>query len=243
MSPGLFSDKRGVAALIIAIPLALIAFFVIRPIDYNLSMIVFGGAIVLFLTWCILDTADEFEKPAKPKAVPKEAKKAKPAAPEEDHTELHVPAVEKPAAPLTDLPIESIEGIGSVYGKELRDAGIPTVAEMLAADPENVAKICDVSVEQAERWIAMSRFSWLDTVSEEDAEAIVFATGMDDLKSLSEASAEDLYKKITNALAEGDVRRIDEVTKLPLHQCLMFLEFVKEKNELENKLIKQSTRQ
>ena len=44
------------------------------------------------------------------------------------------------------------------------------------------------------------------------------------------------------ALAEGDVRRIDEVTKLPLHQCLMFLEFVKEKNELENKLIKQSAR-
>ncbi|MHA1135930.1 MAG: DUF4332 domain-containing protein [Candidatus Thorarchaeota archaeon] len=208
MSPGLFSDKRGVAALIIAIPLALIAIFVVRPIDYNLSLGVFGGAVALFFLWCVLDTADEFEKPAKPKAVPKDAKKPKPAEPEpeEEHTELHVPAVEKPAAPLTDLPIESIEGIGAVYGKELRDAGIPTVAEMLAADPENVAKVCDVSIEQAERWIAMSRFSWLDTVSEEDAEAIVFATGMDDLKSLSEANAEDLYKKISNALAEGDVR-------------------------------------
>ena len=43
-------------------------------------------------------------------------------------------------------------------------------------------------------------------VSEEDAEAIVFATGMEDLKSLSEATAADLYKKITDALAEGDVR-------------------------------------
>jgi len=117
-----------------------------------------------------------------------------------------VPAVEKPAAPLSDLPIESIEGIGSVYGKELRAAGIPTVAEMIVADAEEVAKICDVNVEQAERWIAMSRFSWLDTVSEEDAEAIVFATGMDNLKSLSEASAEGLYQKITAALAEGDVR-------------------------------------
>ena len=77
---------------------------------------------------------------------------------------------------------------------------------MLAADPDNVASVCDVSVEQAERWIAMARFSWLDTVSEEDAEAIVFATGMDDLKSLSEAKADVLYKKINDALAEGDVR-------------------------------------
>ena len=43
-------------------------------------------------------------------------------------------------------------------------------------------------------------------ISEEDAEAIVFATGMEDLKSLANADAEDLYKKIKAALAEGDVR-------------------------------------
>ena len=203
---GIFSDKRAVVAFIIAIPLAIIAYVFVKPIDYNLSLIVFGVALVLFLFGCLLDTADEFEKPVKPMRRPEEEKTPEPAEPEEEHAELHVPAVEKPAAPLSDLPIETIEGIGSVYGKELRDAGIPTVAEMIVADSEEVAKICDVNVEQAERWIAMSRFSWLDTVSEEDAEAIVFATGMDDLKSLSEASAEGLYQKITDALAEGDVR-------------------------------------
>ncbi len=203
---GIFSDKRAVVAFIIAIPLAIIAYVFVKPIDYNLSLIVFGAALVLFLFGCLLDTADEFEKPVKPMRRPEEEKKPEPAEPEEEHAELHVPAVEKPAAPLSDLPIETIEGIGFVYGKELRDAGIPTVAEMIVADAEEVAKICDVNVEQAERWIAMSRFSWLDTVSEEDAEAIVFATGMADLKSLSEASAEDLYQKITDALAEGDVR-------------------------------------
>ena len=203
---GIFSDKRAVVAFIIALPLAIIAYVFVKPIDYNLSLIVFGAALVLFLFGCLLDTADEFEKLEKPKTRLKEEKKPKPVEPEDEHAELHVPAVEKPAAPLSDLPIESIEGIGSVYGKELRAAGIPTVAEMIVADAEEVAKICDVNVEQAERWIAMSRFSWLDTVSEEDAEAIVFATGMDDLKSLSEASAEGLYQKITDALAEGDVR-------------------------------------
>ena len=208
MSPGILSDKRAVVAFIIAIPLAIIAFVFVRPIDYNLSLIIFGAAVVLFLFGCLLDTADEFEKPAKPEVepVPKVTKAPAPAKPEDAHTEMHVPAVEKPAAPLVDLPIESIEGIGPVYGKALRSAGIPTVAEMLAADPEEVAKVCDVSIEQAERWIAMSRFSWLDTVSEEDAEAIVFATGMEELKELSEASAEDLYQKITIALEEGDVR-------------------------------------
>ncbi|MFW9844738.1 MAG: hypothetical protein ACFFEV_09190, partial [Candidatus Thorarchaeota archaeon] len=51
-------------------------------------------------------------------------------------------------------------------------------------------------------------------------EAIVFATGMEDLKSLAEADAENLYKKIETALAEGDVRvpagykfSIDQVQK------------------------------
>ena len=203
---GIFSDKRAVIAFIIAIPLAIIAYVFVKPIDYNLSLIVFGAALVLFLFGCLLDTADEFEKPVKPQIRPMDEKKPIPAEPEEEHAELHVPAVEKPAAPLSDLPIESIEGIGTVYGTELRAAGIPTVAEMIVADAEEVAKICDVNVEQAERWIAMSRFSWLDTVSEEDAEAIVFATGMEDLKSLSETSAEGLYQKITDALAEGDVR-------------------------------------
>ena len=33
MSPGIFSDKRAVVAFIIAIPLALIARFIVRPID------------------------------------------------------------------------------------------------------------------------------------------------------------------------------------------------------------------
>lgn len=205
---GLLSDKRAVVAFIIAIPLAIIALVIVKPIDYNLSLGVFGVALVLFLFGCLLDTADEFESATKTKteAKPKVGKKPEPIEPKEEHTEIYVPAVEKPAAPLTDLPIESIEGIGPVYGAKLRDAGIPTVAEMLAADPENVANVCDVNVEQAERWIAMSRFSWLDTVSEEDAEAIVFATGMEDLKSLSEATADVLYQKITDALAEGDVR-------------------------------------
>lgn len=80
------------------------------------------------------------------------------------------------------------------------------MADLIVADTEKVAKVCDVNKEQAERWIAMSRFAWLDEVSEEDAEAIVFATGITDLKTLARASAEDIYDKIQVSLDEGDVR-------------------------------------
>ena len=45
------------------------------------------------------------------------------------------------------------------------------------------------------------------------------------------------------ALAQGDVRRFDEVTSLPLHQCLTFLTFEKEKNELEVNMIKKQYNQ
>ena len=41
-------------------------------------------------------------------------------------------------------------------------------------------------------------------------------------------------------LAQGDVRRFDEVTELPLHQCLTMLWYLKDKANLENKLIKQA---
>jgi predicted flap endonuclease-1-like 5' DNA nuclease len=194
-----------VIAIIIGAILAVAAYFIIRPIDITISYVVFGIAALLFVYACVMDIADEFELAEKPKLKPKAVPEPEPES-EEEHPELHVPAVEEPAAPLTDLPIESIEGIGPVYGEKLRNAGFPTVMEMLSAEPENVATICDVSTEQAERWIAMCRFSWLDTVSEEDAEAIVFATGMEDLRSLAEADADDLYEKIEAALAEGDVR-------------------------------------
>ena len=44
------------------------------------------------------------------------------------------------------------------------------------------------------------------------------------------------------ALAGGDVRKFEEVAKLSIYQCLTWLEFEKEKNELEAKMIKQHTK-
>jgi predicted flap endonuclease-1-like 5' DNA nuclease len=183
MSPGILSDKRDVVAIIIGLILAVIAYVFIRLIDRTISYAVYGVALILLVYACVMDIADEFEPDEKAKPKPKPKVKDVPEL-EEEHAEEYVPAVETPAAELSKLPIETIEGIGEVYGKELKAAGIATVADLMVADADKVAEVTDVNKAQAERWIAMSRFTWLDEVSEEDAEAIVFATGITDLKTL-----------------------------------------------------------
>lgn len=42
------------------------------------------------------------------------------------------------------------------------------------------------------------------------------------------------------SLAKGDVFKIDGVTEINVHKAMMWLEFEKEKNDLESKLIKKS---
>jgi len=39
-------------------------------------------------------------------------------------------------------------------------------------------------------------------------------------------------------ISKGDITKFEQITKLPLHQCLMFLAFEKEKADLENSMIK-----
>jgi hypothetical protein len=125
---------------------------------------------------------------------------------EGEDVESYVPEVEEPEAKLSKMPVETIEGIGSEYGRLLRDAGYPSVAELLQADPERVAEVCGVGTEKAERWIAMSHFTLLDSASEEDAEAIVIATGIANMAGLASADADDLLSKIREAVSNGNVR-------------------------------------
>ena len=59
--------------------------------------------------------------------------------------------------------------------------------------------------------------------------------GTDDRSNVSRkwGSYSELY-----TLAQGDITRFKQVAKLPLHQCLMYLAFEKEKAELESRIIK-----
>jgi predicted flap endonuclease-1-like 5' DNA nuclease len=134
------------------------------------------------------------------------ASSAKAVAVSDQITETYVPEVREPRAELVELPVETIEGIGPKYGKKLHDAGVDTVADLLGSMADEIAGICNVDVDRAQRWIAMARFCWLESVSEEDAEAIVYGGGITDLDELAAVDPEALLGRIQDAVRLGHVK-------------------------------------
>jgi len=54
-------------------------------------------------------------------------------------------------------PVDTIKGIGSAYAERLAGAGIETVADLLAADAEDVAGETDISQSRLETWRERAR--------------------------------------------------------------------------------------
>lgn len=42
------------------------------------------------------------------------------------------------------------------------------------------------------------------------------------------------------ALAQGDIRRFEEIVGLPLQQCLMYLAYLKDKNDVEVQMVRKN---
>lgn len=120
--------------------------------------------------------------------------------------EVYTPEVEEPRVFLRELPIETIEGIGEVYGRKLSAEGITTVQDLLETEPERIAEICDVGADKVEKWVAMARFAWLEGVSEEDAEAIVLGTDIKEIIDLANADPNEVLEQVKSAVERGDVR-------------------------------------
>jgi predicted flap endonuclease-1-like 5' DNA nuclease len=214
MSSEELSAKQVYGLLIVAIVVIIIA-AIIKYVDAFVSQLVLAAAVVVigYVSYLLFGSPKGPRKKAKAKSAPKPKKKEAKKEPSttvkktpDKHAEEHVPKVVVPQAQLEDLPIETIEGIGQVYGKELRSAGIKTVEDLVDSDPKRISEICDIAESVAKRWIGMARFTWLDSVSEEDAEAIVFAAGLTTLKALAKADASELLHKIEAAVKSGDVR-------------------------------------
>lgn len=191
MSSGLTANRKFLIAIIIGVIIGAVSLLFWR-IDQNISLgllvIAMGIPIGVYLRYeDFIDLEDLLDEQ------------------EETHEEEYVPDAVVPEAPLSNLPIETIEGIGPKYGAMLKKIGIGTVAELMKASPEQVKDACGVTTRQAERWIAMSQFAWLDSVSEEDAEAIVFATGMRKLKDLANSNPDELLEAILKGVMEGTV--------------------------------------
>jgi hypothetical protein len=186
-----FKDPKVLAFIIIGVILAIVG-VLWWPVDMLIASLLIGVGIILVILPFLLFR--EGTPPTKEPDRPAEEK------------ETYVPAVEEEKAALAELPIETIEGIGDIYGKELRAKGINTVEDLLGYGPDEIAQICDVTPEEARKWIAMGRYSWLDSVSEEDAEAIVFVTDYTTLEDLAGADASALLAKIQAGLDAGEFR-------------------------------------
>ena len=58
------------------------------------------------------------------------------------------------------------------------------------------------------------------------------------LDSVSQFSRKWGWYQSIYGLAKGDITRLEDITKLGMHECFMMLSFMKDKNEMEAKQIK-----
>ena len=98
-----------------------------------------------------------------------------------------------------------IEGIGPVYASRLRENGIETIPELIAADATTVANQIQVEPELVREWQAMGRLIRLRGVGPQYAEVLVKA-GIKTPAALAKAKAAPLAKKINDLDAHRKVR-------------------------------------
>ncbi|MBD3191980.1 MAG: DUF4332 domain-containing protein [Candidatus Heimdallarchaeota archaeon] len=104
------------------------------------------------------------------------------------------------------LPVDTIEGIGRIYSRELSELNIHYVYELAEAKPEDITRVSGINEETAKLWIAMANLTLLDSASEEDAEGIVKAANIVTVRGLAQADPTALYKTITEAIEVGKVQ-------------------------------------
>ena len=106
---------------------------------------------------------------------------------------------------MTRYTIETIEGIGPVYGKKLRDIGIKTTANLLKAGGtpsgrKTVANDSGIDPDHILRWVNICDLMRIRGVGEEYSE-LLEAAGVDTVKELRNRNPENLAQAIADANA------------------------------------------
>ena len=105
--------------------------------------------------------------------------------------------------------IEMIEGIGPERGSRLRDSGIKTISDLIAADSKDVGEL--VGKTAAGKFISMANLientSELSSfgIDKQSAEILVKAGGITSSEVLKNADPDDLYNTCKEAVASGKV--------------------------------------
>ncbi len=120
--------------------------------------------------------------------------------------EEFIPEVLLPQPGKKQLPVSTVEGIGKKYQDELEKGNIKWVEDLALSKPETVSELTGVNNKTAQKWIAMARLTWLNDVSNEDAECIVLGANITSIEELAVADIEDLYNKVSTAEKFGRVQ-------------------------------------
>jgi len=171
----------------------------------GIALIITGVAFFLLLLLWFFSREESEEVPILKKIKPVEKVEVKTAEPLAGPEEF-VPEVMLPFPGRKQLPVNTIEGIGKAFGEKLRKGGLEWVEDLALTTPEKIMRLVDVSELIAKKWIAMARLTWLDDVSEEDAECIVLGANITSIEELAVAKTDDLYYKVSTAEKFGRVQ-------------------------------------
>jgi predicted flap endonuclease-1-like 5' DNA nuclease len=107
--------------------------------------------------------------------------------------------------------IAKIEGIGDVYGQRLREAGIQTVEDLLAAGAtpagrDELAEKTGVSSKLLLEWVNHADLFRIKGIGEEYSDLLEEA-GVDTVPELAQRNAENLYTKLVETNKEKKIVR------------------------------------
>lgn len=114
------------------------------------------------------------------------------------------PAPEPEPAPgptVAGQPVESLEGIGPVFGEKLRGEGAATVEDLIAADADHLARRTGISANMLAKWQAMGRLQAVRGIGPQDGELLARA-GVTTLEELARWEPGPLAEKL-NAFQAG----------------------------------------
>ena len=136
-------------------------------------------------------------KAAKPTKSPAKATPAKPAA-------TAKPAAAKPAGRSGHVDILELEGVGPVFAKKLRKAGVKDSAALLASDPKALASKTEIAEGLIRTWRSMATLLPVKGVGPQYAEVLA-RTGIESVVDLANCDADKLTGRIEAVLESKQV--------------------------------------
>lgn len=129
--------------------------------------------------------------------------------------------------------IEEIEGIGTVYGEKLREAGINTVEKLLEecaskAGRKAIAEKTEITEKLILKWTNHADLMRINGVGPEFSE-LLEAAGVDTVKELRNRNAENLYAKLVEVNEEKKL-----VRRLPSQEQVV--DMIEQAGKLEPKM-------